>query len=70
MYPLPALTLTEKECTSIMAPAIRVALPKAGISSSISSAIRHAPNQSLGLEVPNLYTTMDTARTYLLLEHC
>jgi len=32
MYPLPALTLTEKVCTSIMAPANRAALPKAGIS--------------------------------------
>ena len=37
MYPLSALTLTEKECTTIMAPALHVALPKAGISSSISS---------------------------------
>jgi len=44
----PALTLTEKECTSIMAPAIRTALPKAGISSRISSVVQHAPTQSLG----------------------
>ena len=70
MYPLPALTLTEKECTYIMAPAIRTALPKAGISSCISSIVRHAPIQSLGLEVPNLYTAMGTARTSLLVEHC
>ena len=69
MYPLPALTLTEKECTSIMAPVIRAALPKAGISSCISSVERHAP-RSLGLDVPNLYTAMGTARTSLLLEHC
>jgi len=70
MYPLSALTLTEKECTLIMAPAIQVALPKAGISSCISSVVRHAPTQSLGLAVPNLYTTMGTARTSLLIEHC
>jgi len=70
MYPLSALTLTEKECTSILAPAIKVALPKAGISSCISSVVRHAPTQSLGLSVPNLYTTMGTARTSLLIEHC
>ena len=70
LYPLPALTLTEKECTSIMAPAIRAALPKAGISSCISSVVRHAPTHSLGLEFPNLYTAMGTARTSFLLEHC
>ena len=71
MHPLPALTLTEKECTSIMAPAICTALvPKAGISSCISSVVRHAPTQSLGLDVPNLYTAMGTAHTSLLLEHC
>ena len=71
--PPPALILTEqKECTSIMAPTICAALPKAGISSSISSVVRHAPiPQSLGLEVVlNLYTAMGTARTSLLLEHC
>ena len=55
-----------------MAPVIRAALPKAGISSCISSVVRHAPSstQSLGLDVPNLYTVMGTARTSLLLEHC
>lgn len=70
MYPLPDLTLAEKECTSIMVPAIRVALPKAGISSCISSVVHHAPTQSLGLAVPNLYTNMGTARTSLLIKHC
>jgi len=39
MYPLLALTLTEKECTSIMAPAIFVALSRAGINSGISSIV-------------------------------
>ena len=47
-YPLPALTLTEAECISIMAPALRAALPKSGISSSISSLVRHAPTETLG----------------------
>ena len=70
IYPFPALKLTEKECTSIMAPVICAALLKAGISSCISSVVRHAPTQSLGLDVPNLYTAMGTARTSLLLEHC
>ena len=46
VYPLQALTLAEKECTSIMAPAIHTSLPKAGISSCISSVVQHAPTHS------------------------
>jgi len=54
-----------------MAPVIRAGIPKAGISLCISPVVRHAPStQSLGLDVPNLYTTMGTARTSFLLEHC
>jgi len=70
IYPLLALTLTEKECTSVMAPTIRTALLKAGISSCISSVVRRTPTQSLGLEVPNPFMAMGTARTALLVEHC
>jgi len=68
-YPLAALTLTEKECNHIMAPAIRAALPKAGFSGSMSSVFRHAPIASLGLNVIDLYTTMGTTRTALLVHH-
>jgi len=68
-YPLAALTLTEKECNHIMAPAIRAALPKAGFSGSMSSIFRHAPIASLGLNVTCLYTTMGTTRTALLVHH-
>jgi len=32
-----------------MAPALKAALPRAGISSTISSIVRHAPTESLGL---------------------
>jgi len=45
-YPLPALTLTEAECISIMAPALRAALPESGISSSISLVVRHGPTET------------------------
>jgi len=70
IYPLPALTLTEAECISIVSPAILAALPKAGISATNSAFVRHAPRQSLGLEVPNLYLTMGSAHTSLLIERC
>jgi len=68
-YPLAALTLTEEECNHIMAPAIRAALPKADFSGSMSSIFRHAPIASLGLNVIDLYTTMGTTRTALLVHH-
>jgi len=54
-HPLAVLTLTEKESSHIMAPAIRAALPKAGFSGSMSSIFRHAPISSLGLNVTDLY---------------
>jgi len=69
-YPLAALTLTEKECTYIMAPAIRAALPRAGFSGSMSCVFRHAPNQGFGLNVIDLYSTMGTTHTALLVHHC
>ena len=68
VYPLPALTLTEAECRSIMAPALKAALPRAGISSTISSVVRHAPSESLGLDV--LDTEMGTLRTSFLAYNC
>jgi len=70
-YPLAALTFTEKECTYIMAPAIRrAALPRAGFSVSMSCVFCHAPNQGFGLNVIDLYSTMGTTRTALLVHHC
>ena len=69
-YPIAACTLTQTECKSIMAPAIQAALPKAGISSTISSIVRNAPNSSGGLEILDLYTHMGTARTSMIVHHC
>ena len=42
-YPLPACTLTEKECKSIMWPALKSALPRSGITSHISTEYRDGP---------------------------
>ena len=69
-YPLAACTFTEKECTSIMAPAIRAALPKSGISRTMTTSVRDAPITSGGLGVPNLYKLMGTLRTALLVNQC
>jgi hypothetical protein len=66
-YPFAACTFTERECTSIMAPAIRAALPKSGISRTMTTSVRYAPITSGGLGVPNLYNLKGTLRTALLL---
>ena len=53
-----------------MAPAIRAALPKSGISRTMASSVRDAPITSCGLGVPNLYKLMGTLRTALLVNQC
>ena len=67
-YPLPACTLTEKECKSIMFPAIRTALPKAGIASSISCEFRDGTIDKLGAGVLSLYHFSGTSRTSILID--
>ena len=67
-YPLPACTLSEAECKSIMFPAIRAALPKAGIASCISTEFRDGPITSLGAGVLSLFNYMGTSRTACLVD--
>ena len=67
-YPLPACTLTETECKSIMFPAIRAALPRAGIASSISVEFRDGPVDSLGVGILSLYHFSGTSRCSILMD--
>ena len=67
-YPLPACTLTEKECKSIMWPALKAALPKAGISSFMHSAYRDGPREYGGAGCLSLYHHQGSTRTALILE--
>jgi len=69
-YLLAACTFTEKECTSIMAPAIRAALPKSGILHTMTKSVRDTPITSEGLGVPNLYKLIGTLQTALLVNQC
>ena len=69
-YPLPASTLTEDECNSIMWPVIRAALPKAGIASNIATDARHGPLTSGGYGIISLYHYQGSYRTANLVEHC
>ena len=67
-YPLPACTLTKKECKSIMWPAIKAALPRSGIASVIAGKIRDGPGGSGGSGSLSLYHYMGTSRTSKLVE--
>ena len=51
-----------------MSPAIRAALPKAGIVATLETAMRDWPINSLGCGVLSLYHFMGTSRTSCLVE--
>ena len=40
-YPLPSITLDDKECKPIMQPIVKFGLAKAGISSTLHTAVRY-----------------------------
>ena len=69
-YPLPASTLTETECKSIMHPAFKAALPKAGIAANIATDFRQGPFTSGGYGIISLYHYQGASRTAALVEHC
>lgn len=65
-YPLPALTLTEKECKEIIAPVLAVALPKSKVSRTYPRAVVYGPKGLLGLGMNNLYYVQGTKHIALL----
>ena len=54
-YPLPALTLTEKECTNIMAPILKVALPHSRVCRTFPRKVVYGPKSMMGLGKTELY---------------
>ena len=67
-YCLAASTFSEKQCKSIMFPAIKAALPKAGICGSMATGMRNGPKLSGGAGVLSLFDNQGCARTAAL-EH-
>ena len=65
-YPLPALTLSEKECKRIMAPVLEVALPKSNICRTYPRAVVYGPKGTLGLGLNNLYIVQGAKQIALL----
>ena len=67
-YPLACCTLSEKDCKSIMYPAVRAALGKAGIASNLSTRARDGPITSGGAGILSLYHYQGTSRIAALIE--
>ena len=68
-YPLLATTLTEQECSYIMAPILEGGLPLSGICRNFSRAVVYGPIKHLGLGLHNLYTTQGIRQIQAILNH-
>ncbi len=68
-YPLPALTLSEKECTEIMWPLLKNILPKSGLVRTIKRDLLYGPTSLQGLGIKNLYLIQGLSHIYNIIEH-
>ena len=68
-YPLPALTLTEKECNHVMAPMLMGGLSSSGINRNIPREILYGPKNEGGLGLWNLYDFQGLSQIAFLVEH-
>ena len=68
-YPLPALTLTEKECTNIMAPILDVTLPHSHICRTYPRAVVYGPKSLMGLGKTELYVKQGVSQIGLIQQY-
>jgi hypothetical protein len=68
-YPLAALTLTEKECTSIMAPILDVALPHSQVCRTFPRAVVYGPKAMMGLGKTDLYLQQGASQIAMLQQY-
>lgn len=68
-YPLQTATLSEEECKYILAPVLKVALPKSHVCSTFPRAVVQGPKSELGFGKTNLYNHSGIAKISLLYEH-
>lgn len=68
-YPLPALTLSQKQCKHIMAPVLQACLPKTAIARNYPHDVVYGPKEEGGLNKENLYIAQGTSKISLLSEH-
>lgn len=70
VYPLPAMTLSKRQCEAIMRPAVQQGLRSAGIVSSMPRAIVFGPLKYQGLGLKHLYTLQGIAHLKDLITRC
>jgi hypothetical protein len=68
-YPLPALTLSEKQCNAIMQPVLNAALPKAKFNQNFPRAPLYGPGSHQGCELHNFYTSQIIQHLDVALRH-
>ena len=68
-YPLLALTLTESECNSIVAPILSGGLPRMGMTRSMARTLVYAPLKYQGIGINKLYTTQGLLHINALVNH-
>ena len=69
-YPLTATTLTEKECSEIMKPILKVGLSHSGIMNSLPRDLVYAPIKYQGLGLPDLYVIQGITHIQKILKFC
>jgi hypothetical protein len=69
LYPLPALTLTEKECNHIMAPVLEAGLQSSAICKNYPRAATYGPKDESGLNLPSLYTQQGLQQIAMIVDH-
>ena len=68
-YPLPALTLTEKQCQFIMAPALKAGLNASHICRSFPRNVLYGSKKEGGFGLPDIYHEQGISHLSLLQQH-
>jgi len=68
-YPLGVGMLTEKQCDSLLVPAMSTMLNFMGVVSTVSRDIVHGPSVYGGFAIPNLYTIQGYHKMQMMLGH-
>ena len=68
VYALPAVTLTEEQCTNIMAPILKNVINKLQIITTVKRDVLYGPTTFQGMSLRNLYTLMGEIHCALMVQ--
>ena len=68
-YPLPATTLSEKTCKSIIWPLLEILLPKCNLTRRFPQKLLYGPGSCLGLDLPCLFLQQGIYHVADIIEH-